>query len=391
MILENAHMQKRASRKSARGGRALLTGLVRCGHCGRMMRVSYGMRSGHAHRYQCRGDDSHVGAGLCIGIGGVRVDRAVAVEILNAVSDRGVEAAILAADQVTRAAADVRQAVSRELEEARYDASLAERRYNLVDPAKRHVARELESRWNAALERVLQIEQRIVTLDSDAALRPRIDRGALMQLGHDLPAAWNAPTTDARTKQRLTRILIQEVVIDLDDATNEAVVIVHWTGGRHTELRVPRVKCGRYPENRHPSPVEVIRKLGGQWPDRELAVTMNRMRCKSADGKTWTTVRVRELRERLGIAAFDPHSTSVETISVDETASRLNICVGSVHLLIRRGVLPATQLMPSAPWKVPVDALETEAVKIGVRAIIARRPRNFAALQGEKTLKLPGF
>ena len=49
MLSENAHMQKRTARKSARGGRALLTGLVRCGRCGRMMRVFYGMRSGHAH------------------------------------------------------------------------------------------------------------------------------------------------------------------------------------------------------------------------------------------------------------------------------------------------------------------------------------------------------
>jgi hypothetical protein len=74
MIVENAHMQKRAARKSARGGRALLTGLTRCGRCGRMMRVFYGSPSGHAHRYQCRGDDDHVGSGLCIGIGGKRVD-----------------------------------------------------------------------------------------------------------------------------------------------------------------------------------------------------------------------------------------------------------------------------------------------------------------------------
>ena len=242
MILENAHMQKRASRKSARGGRALLTGLVRCGRCGRMMRVFYGMRSGHAHRYQCRGDDSHVGAGLCIGIGGVRIDRAVALRILDAVSDRAVDAAILAADQAVRAADDVRQAVNRELEEARYEASLAERRYNLVDPAKRHVVRELEARWNAALERGCQLEQRIARLDSDAAQQPKIDRAALMQLAYDLPAAWNAPTTDDRTRQRLARILIQEVLIDLDDASNEAVVTVHWTGGRHTELRVPRVR-----------------------------------------------------------------------------------------------------------------------------------------------------
>ncbi len=147
---------------------------------------------------------------------------------------------------------------------------------------------------------------------------PPIDQAQLMTLAHDLPATWNAPGTDMRTKQRLTRILIQEVVIDLDDITNEAVATVHWTGGRHTELRVARVNVGRYPSSQHFSAVEVMRKLGGQWPDRELAVTMNRMRCKSPDGKTWTTVRVTELRERLGIAPFDPMASHAETISVEE-------------------------------------------------------------------------
>jgi hypothetical protein len=355
-----------------------------------MMRVFYGMRSGHAHRYQCRGDDAHVGAGLCIGIGGVRVDRAVAAQILEAVSDRAIEAAILATDQAAKAAADVRQAVDRELEEARYEASLAARRYDLVDPAKRHVARELEARWNAALERIAALERRIANLDADAASHPKIDRAALMQLAHDLPAAWNAPTTDARTKQRLTHILVQEVVIDLDDAANEAVVVIHWVGGRHTEVRVSRVKTGRYPADRQPSPVAAMRKLGGHWPDRELAVTMNRMRCKSADGESWTTVRVRDLRERLGIAAFDA-AEAAETISVDATAHRLQICVGSVYRLIRQGVLPATQLMPSAPWKIPIAALESEAVQAGVRDVTARRPRNFTALQDVKTLRLPGM
>ena len=64
-----------------------------------MMRVFYGMRSGHAHRYQCRGDDAHVGSGLCIGIGGLRVDRAVVTAMLDVVSNRGIKAAMLAADQ----------------------------------------------------------------------------------------------------------------------------------------------------------------------------------------------------------------------------------------------------------------------------------------------------
>ena len=155
LILENAHMKRRTDRKSARGGRALLTGLVRCGRCGRRMRAFYGSASGHPHRYQCRGDDSHVGGFLCIGIGGVRVDRAVADQIVEAVSGPAVEAAILAADQFVKADHDIRRAMCRELEEARYEASLASRRYEAVDPTKRLVARELESRWNAALERSL--------------------------------------------------------------------------------------------------------------------------------------------------------------------------------------------------------------------------------------------
>src|SRR3569833_2038564 len=93
-LSENAHMQKRTSRKGVRGGRALLTGLVRCGRCARMMRIFYGSQASHANRYQCIGELSS--NGICLGIGGVRVDQAIARELLEAVSDCAVKAAILA-------------------------------------------------------------------------------------------------------------------------------------------------------------------------------------------------------------------------------------------------------------------------------------------------------
>jgi DNA invertase Pin-like site-specific DNA recombinase len=387
LISENAHSHRRTERKAARGGRALLTGLVRCGRCGRTMRVLYGTQSGHAHRYYCRGDGSDFGAWSCIGIGGVRIDRAVTAQIVEVVSEHAIDAAIQAADQAVKADNEVRQALRLELEEARYDASLAARRYELVDPAKRLVARELETRWNTALERIAHLEDRMM-LPSRFA---QFDRAALIALARDLPATWNAPGTDARTKQRITQILIREVVLDRDDATNEALVTIHWNGGCHTELRVSRVRTGRYPADRHPSPVEAVRKLGGQLPDRELAATMNRMRCKPADGKTWTTVRVRELRERLGIGAYDPTLLRAETISADAAATRLGICVASVHKLIREGVLPATQLMQSAPWQIPVAALDTEVVKTGVREITGRRPKFYKRFQKDKTLWLPSL
>ena len=388
-LSENAHMQKRTSRKGARGGRALLTGLARCGRCARMMRIFYGSQASHAHRYQCLGE--HIGNGICLGIGGVRVDQAVARALLEVVSDHAVKAAILAEERFAHAQDDVRQAIERELEEAQYEASLASRRYEAVDPAKRLVARELESRWNASLEHVAQLQERLAAMQAGLAQRRPIDRAALLALAQDLPAVWNAPTTDTRTKQRIVRILILEVIIDLDDAADEVVLTLHWIGGRHTEVRIPRVKTGRYPADLHPSPVIVMRKLGGKWPDKELATTMNRMRCKHPSGGAWTTMRVQELRERLKIAPFDPAAVGEETITVDETAHRLKICVGSVYRLIREGSLPAVQLMRSAPWKIPAAALESQSVKTGLQGIAERRPRKVSDYQAERVLKLPGF
>ncbi len=147
----------------------------------------------------------------------------------------------------------------------------------------------------------------------------------------------------------------------------------------------------RHPVDRRPGAADVMRKLGGQWPDRELAVTMNRMRCRSEDGKTWTTMQVRELRERLGIAACDPETAGEETVSADVAAQRLGVSVESVRRLIRERKLPATQLMPLAPWNIPAEALESEAVRIGVQEIVARRPGNVTQIQNVRTLPLPGI
>ena len=61
------------------------------------------------------------------------------------------------------------------------------------------------------------------------------------------------------------------------------------------------------------------------------------------------------------------------------------------RLLIREGKLPATQLMPWAPWKVPVEVLESETVQMGVQEIVARRPGRTKQLQDVKTLRLPGI
>jgi hypothetical protein len=263
MLKENGHRIRSTERKSARGGRALLTGLVRCGRCGRMMRVAYGVMAGHAHRYFCRGGARTEGD-RCIG---VRIDRAVSAQLVDALAPHAIDAALEAADRAGRADDDVRLALGHQLEEAKYEATLAARRHQAVDPDKRLVARELEARWEAALEHVAQLEKRIADLEPKPA-SPAIDRGALLALAHDLRAVWNAPDANPRTKQRLVRILVREVVLDVDDASKNVSTTIHWAGGRHTQVSVPRTRIRRYEDHERPSAVEVMRKIGGQSSDR---------------------------------------------------------------------------------------------------------------------------
>ena len=71
------------------------------------------------------------------------------------------------------------------------------------------------------------------------------DKEILMSLAQDLPAVWNASTTDMRLKQRIVRILIYEIVVDVNEKDHETVLLIHWAGGRHSELRVKKNRTGR--------------------------------------------------------------------------------------------------------------------------------------------------
>jgi DNA invertase Pin-like site-specific DNA recombinase len=388
---ENAHRIMKPDRKAGRGGRALLTGMLRCGRCGRMLRLNYGGRARRPHRYHCGGQPSRIEKRACISVGGVHVDAAVAERLLEALAPHAIDAALEASHRTMKSRHDVCAAIERELDEAKYEAALEARRHRAVDPDKRHVARELEARWEAALERVRAIEHRLVEARDSAHAASEPDRETLLRLARNLVATWNAPGVEMRTKQRLVHILVREVVVDRDDAARETVLTIHWKGGVHTEVRMARRPPKSDLEARASSAVEVVRKLGGHWPDSTVAMTMNCMRCKNVEASSWNEASVRELRARLGIAAFDPSVTRPETVSLEEAARRLEIGSESVRQLIDDGILAATQLMPFAPWQIPASALEEDAVRTAARRVVARRPRNHEALEDRKTLRLPGL
>jgi hypothetical protein len=106
------------------------------------------------------------------------------------------------------------------------------------------VAGELEARWNKALTRVAEVEGKIAA-HHVANRAPVTDLASLATLATDLKVVWTDPETDARLKKRIVRTVIQEVIADLDQETAEIVLIVHWMGGIHSEIRLPRRRRGQ--------------------------------------------------------------------------------------------------------------------------------------------------
>src|SRR5262245_60453586 len=171
LIAHNAQMKGLMVRGAVRRGPSLLAGVLRCGHCGRRLHVSYSGVRGYVPRYSCQGARFNHGTDRCISFGGLRVDEAIRREVLRVLAPGAIEAACRAADAGAQERDAIRQAVELDLREARYEAERARRQYDAVEPEHRLVAATLERRWNAGLARVHELEERLATLTVEAERR----------------------------------------------------------------------------------------------------------------------------------------------------------------------------------------------------------------------------
>jgi excisionase family DNA binding protein len=360
MITTNSYMiNSGAERKAGRGGRALLSGLLRCQCCGRMMNVNY---PGSVVRYVCNSSRSQYGEETCISFGGLRVDAAVSREVLEAVSGNAIQAALEAAEQMEQKRQNLRKAIELEVEQTRYEARLAARRYESVDPEQRLVAAELEARWNTVLQKVKELENKLHEFDDQVQSAPAPNMQVLLSLAQDLPAIWNSPSTDMRLKQRIVRILIREIIATVEEKSREVVLLLHWAGGRHSELRVKKSETGRSRRCTDPEAIEVIRQMAGKFSDQQIAGTLNRLRLRTGVGNTWNVSRVHSARFYYHLPLFAENDQSRE-VTLQEAAERLNVSQSIVRRMIEEKILPAHQVLVCAPWQIPVAALDSEAIR----------------------------
>ncbi|TAX63551.1 recombinase family protein [Rhizobium ruizarguesonis] len=335
---------------AAKHGDALLTGLFRCKRCGRKLTVRYTGNNHNIPRYSCWRGLLDNGEPRCIAFGGLRVDDAIEEALLGVVEPGAVTAAIEAERNMASQRDQVQDALLRDLEAARYVADRAFRQYDAADPENRLVTSELEARWNKALARVGEIEAKIAKHRTVTPQPFAMSASQVTALAGNLRTVWTAPTTDARLKKRIVRTLINEVVADLDDGTSEIVLVIHWVGGVHTELRLPKRRRGQ--RNATPDDIiEAVQQLALIANDDVIAGVLNRNGLTTGNGNRWTRERVTALRSYRKIPVFRPQIDGVEPwLNLGGAAKLLGITPKTLRLAAEAGEIEGTHPLPDGPW-----------------------------------------
>jgi DNA invertase Pin-like site-specific DNA recombinase len=232
-----AEYMRLKTRGSPRDGDLLLHGIAWCGRCGHKMYVRY--KGGG--EYVCNHLRSHEGLPTCQHIRAARVDAAVAEAFLTALAPAEIEALSRASRTRHQIDTALRSSAERQLERKRYEAALAERQFNRVDPDNRLVAGELERRWEAALNEVRAAEEALARQSAPQPLSQTVIgktlNSKIVVLAGRLPQIWADPATTAGQRKALLRCLVEKVVVDRGERDMARVRIV-WRGGAVSELDV---------------------------------------------------------------------------------------------------------------------------------------------------------
>lgn len=355
---------------AVREGTALLQGILRCGVCGRMMRVGYSGRAapagssspGVSSRYLCLSAAAwSTGGKTCTDVGGRQIEAAVLAEVFAALQPAALAATAKALSEAEAARAGRLRVFEATVERTRYDAERARRQYEACEPENRLVARSLEAAWETRLGAVKQAEAALAT---EAARVPAALSGDelrfLNEAGADLRAVFDAPTTTARERKQLLRVLLVEVGVTVDRAARQADLTLHWEGAATSKVQVPLPRLGAPWRTTDTSTVDLVRRLAELYDDDTIAQILGRQHRRTGSGLAYTKTRVAELRKHHHIPAgptkVTPPCDDAVVVGIGKAAAELGVGTGTIYRWLADGYIAGEQPTPGAPWQIRLDA-----------------------------------
>jgi DNA invertase Pin-like site-specific DNA recombinase len=347
-----------------RAGKALLTGILVCGACGRRMIASY--RSKSTAYYLCPRD--RVESSDCRGLASAAIDDLVTTQVLAALEPAALDLSLKAIEDVQRERQRLNRHWEQRLERASYEVQRAERQYQAVEPENRLVARGLEQQWEKTLR-----AQRDLREEYDRFLKeqpPRLteqERSRILAVSADIPTLWHAPETTARDRKEIIRLLTERIVVDVRANTERADVAIQWRGGQTTRHEIVRA-VSRYESlgdyDRMMERIVQLRREGVTI--RELAAQLTREGYRTPRSqKGYTPTSVRQLLSRRGLTGgvIGREQLAEGEWWLPDLAEKLRIHYDRLRDWALHGKVRARRIQPGGPWIVWADGQERRRLR----------------------------
>jgi DNA invertase Pin-like site-specific DNA recombinase len=340
----------------AREGLALLQGLLLCACCARALTVRYQGNGGIYPTYHCSWRRREgLGTKDCLSVRSDLLDAAICEEVLKALRPAELELALAALKELEQRDQAIMQQWQMRVERAEYEAALAERRYEEADPSNRLVTGTLEQRWNEALVRVEQIKKEAAQFESrHTRVATPEQKEKVLALARDLPRLWHAPTTQAKDRKRMLRLLIRDITVEKLPVERQIVLHVRWHGGACSDITVNMpltfAKRMRYPA----AVVEQVRELSQRLSDPQIVAHLNQQGQRSPFGRPFTLSMIKWIHYRHGVpwGSFK----RPEELTVRQVAERFEVSTHVVYYWIDRSIIEARQHDGRGAWWITLTA-----------------------------------
>jgi DNA invertase Pin-like site-specific DNA recombinase len=352
--LENNYNQFPANQGAVREGPAVLQGLVWCQHCGRKMRICY--HDGQPY-YTCDLDHRKFGTAICNRASAGRVDVLVEELFLTLMNAHTLEQSLTYDQQLRQEASLIDRQWQEKLQRLSYQADLARRRYEAVDPANRLVALTLETEWN---ERLVELETARQAYQQSRPTEPQLSSTlAQMQVVlTNLRHYWYQEEVTHQEKKELLRCVIERVNLTTQTRSKVIHVEICWQGGVQSEVEVPKYLFSA------PQLFHRITELARSLTDTHIAADLNAEGLQTVKGRAWSARRVMDFRLSNGIPSgftASPHFRLSENgyVTSAEAAARFEINQTTVQKWYKLGLLQGKQAEKQAHlWIAWTDEME---------------------------------
>jgi DNA invertase Pin-like site-specific DNA recombinase len=329
-----------AERRSSppREGPALLQGLVVCGRCGDRMTVRYDV---HKQRvvttYVCMRAQIQHAQPVCQRVHGQALDAAIGELLMDSITPLNLEMTLAIQAEVQTRVDEADRLRQQHVERARHEAELAQHRFRKVHPDNRLVADVLEAEWNARLRDLAEAQDVYERQHATAqVVMDAMQQQAILNLATDLPRVWRDPTTPARERKRLARLLIEDVTLLRGD---QLTAHVRFRGGATRTLELPLPSRAWQLRQTTPEVVTTIDELLNNHTDGEIAALLNERGLHAGCGGGFHARIVSDIRRNYGLASRHARLRANGLLNKHEIARLLQISSTTVKTWQRHGLI----------------------------------------------------